>query len=46
MALRWLWDKPEVSLVLSGMSAMVQVEENIQSARQAGVGFSRKKNGR
>ena len=39
VALRWVWDKPEVSLVLSGMSARVQVEENIETARHAGVGL-------
>jgi hypothetical protein len=31
-ALQWLWDQPEVSVVLSGMSTMAQVEENLQSA--------------
>ena len=31
-ALEWLWDQPEVSVVLSGMSAMPQVEENVRSA--------------
>jgi hypothetical protein len=31
-ALQWLWDQPEVSVVLSGMSTMAQVVENLQSA--------------
>ncbi|MCL2106463.1 MAG: aldo/keto reductase [Oscillospiraceae bacterium] len=34
-ALRWLWDQPEVSLVLSGMSSMAQLDENIQAAENA-----------
>jgi len=37
-ALQWLWDQPEVSVVLSGMSAPEQVEQNIKSARTAAVG--------
>jgi predicted aldo/keto reductase-like oxidoreductase len=37
-ALQWLWNQPEVSVVLSGMSAMQHVEENVASADVSGVG--------
>lgn len=34
-ALRWLFDDPRVSVVLSGMSAMEHVEENLRVSAQA-----------
>jgi len=37
-ALQWLWNQPEVSLVLSGMSTLEQVEENIHSASNSRPG--------
>lgn len=36
--LQWLWNKPEVSVVLSGMSTLKQVEENLASADRSGIG--------
>ncbi len=31
-AFHWLWDQPEVSTALSGMSKMIEVEENLETA--------------
>ena len=36
-ALAWLWDQPEVATVLSGMSSMEQVEENVALAEKSGI---------
>ena len=38
-ALEFLWDRPEVSVVLSGMSTTEQVEENLTYAAQAEAGM-------
>ncbi|MGM0370574.1 MAG: aldo/keto reductase [Bacillota bacterium] len=37
-ALQWLWNQPEVTVVLSGMSTLQQVEENVSSADNSGIG--------
>lgn len=37
-ALQWVWSKPEVSVVLSGMGSMAQVEENLAAAERSSVG--------
>ena len=38
LGLRWLWDQPEVTCVLSGMNSPEMVEENARVASQAGPG--------
>jgi predicted aldo/keto reductase-like oxidoreductase len=37
-ALQWLWNQPEVATVLSGMSAMQHVKENVTFAETSGPG--------
>jgi uncharacterized protein len=37
-ALHWLWDQPEVSTALSGMSEMAHVEENLALAAEGAIG--------
>lgn len=36
--LQWLWDQPEISLVLSGMTEMEQLTENLSSADASEIG--------
>jgi predicted aldo/keto reductase-like oxidoreductase len=38
-AFHWLWDQPEISVTLSGMSTMVQVIENVNLASESAVGM-------
>jgi len=38
LALRWLWNRPDVSVVLSGMSSFEQVKQNIEIAEKGIVG--------
>jgi predicted aldo/keto reductase-like oxidoreductase len=34
-ALQWVWNQPEISVVLSGMSTMQQVTQNVESAERS-----------
>lgn len=36
-ALQWLWDQPEVSVVLSGMSTLQHVKDNVAYAGESGI---------
>lgn len=36
-ALQYLWNLPEVSVVLSGMSSQIQLDENVASAGRSGI---------
>ena len=37
-ALRWLWDQPEVTVVLSGMNTAEMIEDNMQTADSCRIG--------
>ena len=39
LALNWLWDQPQVTVVLSGMSSRQMVKENVIAAGRARVGM-------
>ncbi len=39
LSLKWIWDHREVAVVLSGMSTMGQLEQNLVSAEESSPGF-------
>jgi len=38
LALRWIWNQPEISLLISGMSTMSHVEQNLEIADRSSIG--------
>ncbi|MEA2095287.1 MAG: aldo/keto reductase [Candidatus Cloacimonadota bacterium] len=42
-ALQWVWNKKQVPILLSGMTTMQHVKENIESAKTAKIGIYSKK---
>ncbi len=42
-ALQWVWNQPEVNVVLSGMSTLEQVDQNLASADHSGPGQARRR---
>lgn len=46
LALRWLWNQPEITCVLSGMNSLETVYENLQTACSAAAGCLTKEEAR
>ena len=44
-ALRWVWNRPEVTVALSGMNEEAQVEENLRNRRGCAARFAHGRNG-